>query len=29
MEEILAQIGTTVEVVDQWKPVYNFKAQDK
>lgn len=26
MEEILAHIGDTVEVLDTWKPVYNFKA---
>lgn len=29
MEEILAQIGPTVEVIDHWHPVYNFKADDK
>lgn len=28
VEEILAHINDTVEVVDTWKPVYNFKAAE-
>jgi len=28
MEEIIAMIGDTVEVIDQIKPIYNFKAKE-
>ena len=29
MEAILSQIGPTVEVLEQLRPIYNFKAGDK
>ena len=28
MDEIVAQIGPTAEIVEQIRPIYNFKAAD-